>query len=180
MSGSGAGSAPEPAVVLAVAQRLVDAAPVPLAHWTGYAAIVLVAASHIRPWTVTVTSGRHMQGESTGDGAGDGERDELKDGDGDGAGAPDADADAVTDTDTRVGTLARAGAGEEAARKALVFPRRWLDIYGRKLKEVWEAAVRAVLGLVLLRPGISQVRLFLYTIVPAPRGICARPRPYGH
>ena len=40
----------------------------------------------------------------------------------------------------------------------MIFPRRWLDVYGRKLDEVWEAALRAFLGLVLLHPGISQVR----------------------
>ena len=47
---------------------------------------------------------------------------------------------------------------EGAERKSMVFPRRWLDIYGRKLDEMWEAALRAVVGQILLRPGISQVR----------------------
>ena len=80
-------------------------AAVPLAYWTGYAAIVLVSAAHIRPWAVAV---------------------------------PDA---------------------ENAEAKSLVLPRRWLDIYGRKLLDVWEAAMRAVVGAILLRPGISQVSL---------------------
>ncbi|KAI0757275.1 hypothetical protein C8Q80DRAFT_1132805 [Daedaleopsis nitida] len=43
-----------------------------------------------------------------------------------------------------------------AGREQMIFPRRWLDIYGRKVDEVWEAALRSVLGLVLMRPGISQ------------------------
>ncbi|KAI0724234.1 hypothetical protein C8T65DRAFT_704140 [Cerioporus squamosus] len=91
---------PETTLFSAV-QRMVEA-PVPLAHWTGYAAVVLVSAKAIRPWTVTVSDAQN----------------------------PD--------------------------RKSMIFPRRWLDIYGRKLEDVWEAAMRSVLGLVLLRPGISQ------------------------
>lgn len=39
-----------------------------------------------------------------------------------------------------------------------VFPRRWLDIEGRMMSEVWEAARRAVMGIILFRPGITQVR----------------------
>lgn len=39
-----------------------------------------------------------------------------------------------------------------------VFPRRWIDIKGGKLVDVWEAAVRAIVGLVIFRPGITQVR----------------------
>lgn len=85
------------------------AAAAPLAYWTGYAAVVLVSAGAIRPWTVTVYN---------------------------------------TESADSPGS---------AERKSMIFPRRWLDIYGRKLSEVWEAALRAVLGLVLLRPGISQV-----------------------
>lgn len=52
---------------------------------------------------------------------------------------------------------------QNAERTQMIFPRRWLDIYGRKLDDGWEAALRSVLGLVLLRPGISQVS----TQVPA-------------
>ncbi|RDX56211.1 hypothetical protein OH76DRAFT_605431 [Lentinus brumalis] len=92
------------ATLFSVVQRMVEA-PVPLAHWTGYAAVVLVSAKAIRPWTVTVSDAQ----------------------------TPD--------------------------RKSMIFPRRWLDIYGRKLDEVWEAAMRSVLGLVLLRPGISQAEV---------------------
>ncbi|KAI0344000.1 hypothetical protein BDW22DRAFT_1355246 [Trametopsis cervina] len=40
-----------------------------------------------------------------------------------------------------------------------VFPRRWLDVNGRILHEVWEAACRAVMGVVVFRPGISQAEL---------------------
>ncbi|KAA1468493.1 hypothetical protein DENSPDRAFT_833797 [Dentipellis sp. KUC8613] len=37
-----------------------------------------------------------------------------------------------------------------------VFPRRWLDISGSKMNDIWEAAMRAVVGTVVFRPGISQ------------------------
>ncbi|KAF9455017.1 hypothetical protein P691DRAFT_691292 [Macrolepiota fuliginosa MF-IS2] len=40
-----------------------------------------------------------------------------------------------------------------------VFPRRWLDTEGRKIGEYWEAALKAVLGLVIFRPGISQTEI---------------------
>ncbi|KAI0935940.1 hypothetical protein AcV5_004217 [Taiwanofungus camphoratus] len=40
--------------------------------------------------------------------------------------------------------------------KAMIFPRRWINIVGRKMSDVWEAAVRAVSGMVLFRPGVSQ------------------------
>ncbi|KAF8640756.1 hypothetical protein AX17_000406 [Amanita inopinata Kibby_2008] len=36
------------------------------------------------------------------------------------------------------------------------FPRRWYDIMGSKVSDYWEAAVRAVVGVVLFRPGITQ------------------------
>ncbi|KAI0762701.1 hypothetical protein C8Q74DRAFT_1371700 [Fomes fomentarius] len=95
--------------LFSVVQRMTDAAATaPLAYWTGYAAVVLVSAGAIRPWTVTVYN---------------------------------------TESADSPGS---------AERKSMLFPRRWLDIYGRKLSEVWEAALRAVLGIVLLRPGISQ------------------------
>jgi hypothetical protein len=38
-----------------------------------------------------------------------------------------------------------------------VLPRRWLDVRGAKIREVWRAALRAVIGTVVFRPGISQV-----------------------
>ncbi|KAH7915130.1 hypothetical protein BJ138DRAFT_998508 [Hygrophoropsis aurantiaca] len=40
--------------------------------------------------------------------------------------------------------------------RTLVFPRRWLDIRGLKVSVLWEAALRAVVGVILFRPGISQ------------------------
>ncbi|OSD05907.1 hypothetical protein PYCCODRAFT_1383895 [Trametes coccinea BRFM310] len=85
--------------------RCATDATIPLAYWTGYAAVVLVSAIHIKPWTVTVTE-------------------------------PD-----------------------DAGVQSMVFPRRWLDIYGRKLNEVWDAATRAVVSLILLRAGISQAEI---------------------
>jgi hypothetical protein len=38
-----------------------------------------------------------------------------------------------------------------------IFPRRWLDIFGSKMTDVWEAALKATLGVILFRPGITQV-----------------------
>ncbi|KAF9458329.1 hypothetical protein BDZ94DRAFT_1270872 [Collybia nuda] len=40
-----------------------------------------------------------------------------------------------------------------------VFPRRWYDISGRKVADFWEAALRAVMGVVIFRPGVSHVEL---------------------
>ncbi|PSR80716.1 hypothetical protein PHLCEN_2v6632 [Hermanssonia centrifuga] len=40
-----------------------------------------------------------------------------------------------------------------------VLPRRWLDIHGREIPEVWEAACRAVIGVIAFRPGISQAEI---------------------
>lgn len=40
-----------------------------------------------------------------------------------------------------------------------VFPRRWLDITGRVMSEVWTAACRAVVGTIVFHPNISQVRV---------------------
>jgi hypothetical protein len=39
---------------------------------------------------------------------------------------------------------------------AHVLPRRWLDIWGGQISTVWASAMRAVLGHVVLRPGITQ------------------------
>lgn len=38
-----------------------------------------------------------------------------------------------------------------------IFPRRWLGLTGEKVLDVWDAALKAVVGLVVFRPGISQV-----------------------
>ncbi|KAG6891388.1 hypothetical protein C0992_007611 [Termitomyces sp. T32_za158] len=40
-----------------------------------------------------------------------------------------------------------------------IFPRRWLDISGRKIADFWEAALKAVVGIVVFRPGITQAEL---------------------
>ncbi|KAF8506874.1 hypothetical protein F5888DRAFT_45373 [Russula emetica] len=40
-----------------------------------------------------------------------------------------------------------------------VFPRRWLDVKGGKVRETWRAAMRAVTGILVFRPGISQAEL---------------------
>ena len=38
-----------------------------------------------------------------------------------------------------------------------VLPRRWLDLRGVKVRETWRAALRAVIGTIVFRPGIPQV-----------------------
>jgi transcription factor C subunit 3 len=45
------------------------------------------------------------------------------------------------------------------------FPRRWLDIRGTKVADFWQAALRAVMGLVVFRPGITQVSRTLCCII---------------
>src|SRR5277367_4712206 len=42
-----------------------------------------------------------------------------------------------------------------------IFPRRWCNMYGVRVDDLWEAALRAVIGVVLFRPGVSQVRRLL-------------------
>ena len=39
-----------------------------------------------------------------------------------------------------------------------VLPRRWLDINGRVMTEVWRSACRAAMGTLVFHPGISHVR----------------------
>ncbi|KAF5377206.1 hypothetical protein D9615_006321 [Tricholomella constricta] len=39
------------------------------------------------------------------------------------------------------------------------FPRRWFDISGRKVADFWEAALKAVMGVIIFRPGVSQAEL---------------------
>ncbi|KAI0095273.1 hypothetical protein BDY19DRAFT_917063 [Irpex rosettiformis] len=39
------------------------------------------------------------------------------------------------------------------------FPRRWLDVNGRRISEIWEAACRAVIGIVVFHPGVNQGEL---------------------
>lgn len=38
-----------------------------------------------------------------------------------------------------------------------VLPRRWLNIWGGVMSDVWAAACRAVMGIVHFHPGIPQV-----------------------
>ena len=39
----------------------------------------------------------------------------------------------------------------------MVKPRRWIDIDGSQVSEVWEAGLRAFVGMIASRPGITQV-----------------------
>lgn len=39
----------------------------------------------------------------------------------------------------------------------MVKPRRWTDINGSQVPEVWEAGLGAVMGMILSRPAITQV-----------------------
>lgn len=42
-----------------------------------------------------------------------------------------------------------------------IFPRRWFDLTGTKVPDVWESGLKAVVGVITFRPGISQVRSFV-------------------
>ncbi|KAI0786110.1 hypothetical protein C8Q75DRAFT_304194 [Abortiporus biennis] len=46
--------------------------------------------------------------------------------------------------------------GTESKR---VVPKRWYDIHGRQIGEVWEAALRAVMSIILYKPGVSQTEI---------------------
>jgi len=39
------------------------------------------------------------------------------------------------------------------------FPRRWLDLAGKTVPDVWESALKAVVGVVAFRPGVSQTEI---------------------
>ncbi|KAG2370198.1 hypothetical protein BDR07DRAFT_1386752 [Suillus spraguei] len=43
--------------------------------------------------------------------------------------------------------------------KTLTLPRRWLDIRGDTVQEIWNAALHAVVGIIFFHPGISQTEL---------------------
>lgn len=43
------------------------------------------------------------------------------------------------------------------ASEVMVKPRRWTDIRGSQVPEVWEAGLRAVMGTIASRPAITQV-----------------------
>ncbi|KAG1777419.1 hypothetical protein EV702DRAFT_1179524 [Suillus placidus] len=43
--------------------------------------------------------------------------------------------------------------------KTLALPRRWLDIRGGTIRETWNAALHAVVGIIVFHPGISQTEL---------------------
>lgn len=57
-----------------------------------------------------------------------------------------------------------------------VYPRRWLDIVGIRVADYWDAALRAVMGVVIFRPGITQVSYQndQDTITPANHSISGR------
>ncbi|KAJ7693612.1 hypothetical protein B0H17DRAFT_1059213 [Mycena rosella] len=86
--------------LFAAVQRLTECT-VPPMFWAGYASLVLVASSHLRAWTVEIST------------------------------AP----------------LTR------------IFPRRWIDMTGSKVMDVWDAAARAVMGVLVFHPGLTQAQL---------------------
>ncbi|CCM00318.1 uncharacterized protein FIBRA_02348 [Fibroporia radiculosa] len=45
------------------------------------------------------------------------------------------------------------------SQQSMVSPRRWLDIFGGRMRDIWQAALRAVIGVVLYRPGIPQAEI---------------------
>ncbi|KAI0080022.1 hypothetical protein K474DRAFT_383634 [Panus rudis PR-1116 ss-1] len=40
-----------------------------------------------------------------------------------------------------------------------IFPRRWLDIHGRIINDIWASACRAVTAMMVFKPGISQAEI---------------------
>ncbi|PPQ88088.1 hypothetical protein CVT25_014386 [Psilocybe cyanescens] len=38
-------------------------------------------------------------------------------------------------------------------------PRRWLDIRGNRVADFWQSSLRAVMGLIIFRPGITQTEI---------------------
>ncbi|KAJ7462797.1 hypothetical protein B0H11DRAFT_2054384 [Mycena galericulata] len=40
-----------------------------------------------------------------------------------------------------------------------IFPRRWIDMSGSKVMDRWEAATRAVMGVLVFHPGVTQAQL---------------------
>jgi hypothetical protein len=130
---------------------------------TGYAEIVFVSVNHTRPWTVPVTPVapimieepiEAMDASSTVD-------PNLT--------VPDAvgalpEPETFTQMDMEMASPASgptsASAPPPPPPLTRVFPRRWLDIWGGRIQPVWNAACHAVLGTVLLHPGITQVSPF--------------------
>ncbi|KAF7340022.1 B-block-TFIIIC domain-containing protein [Mycena venus] len=45
------------------------------------------------------------------------------------------------------------------ARMTRIFPRRWIDTTGSKVMDLWEAATRAVMGVLVFHPGVTQTQL---------------------
>ncbi|KAJ7042665.1 hypothetical protein C8F04DRAFT_1390618 [Mycena alexandri] len=90
---------PNDAVVAAV--RQITECAVPPIFWAGYSALVLVASSYLRAWTVQISA-------------------------------------------------------EPMAR---IFPRRWIDMTGAKVMDLWDAATRAVMGVLVFHPGVTQAQL---------------------
>jgi hypothetical protein len=50
--------------------------------------------------------------------------------------------------------------GGEPNLTTLTLPRRWIDINGGILRGIWDAALHAAIGIIVFRPGISQVSIF--------------------
>ncbi|KAJ7785880.1 hypothetical protein B0H16DRAFT_1488336 [Mycena metata] len=42
---------------------------------------------------------------------------------------------------------------------ARIFPRRWIDMTGAKVMDLWDAATRAVMGVLVFHPGVTQAQL---------------------
>ena len=47
---------------------------------------------------------------------------------------------------------------EEPALRVL--PRRWVDIRGERIADIWDAGLKAVMGTLIFRPGITLVSIF--------------------
>ncbi|KAJ7124739.1 hypothetical protein C8R43DRAFT_32196 [Mycena crocata] len=40
-----------------------------------------------------------------------------------------------------------------------IFPRRWIDLSGAKVMDLWDSATRAVMGVLVFHPGVTKAQL---------------------
>jgi hypothetical protein len=43
-------------------------------------------------------------------------------------------------------------------KRAMIMPRKWIDVHGDRIEGVWREALEAIVGCLWSRPGISEVR----------------------
>ncbi|TCD70634.1 hypothetical protein EIP91_002353 [Steccherinum ochraceum] len=62
----------------------------------------------------------------------------------------------VSSTHVRAWTVVTSQGDDGLVR---AFPRRWLDLSGSLVKSVWDAALKAVMGVIVFRPGLTQAEI---------------------